>query len=119
MGVTMWDFEGKYCTKQKSPTFTIEQIAGQIFKFALKTKVLDSGTRLANVNDMRSSINHKALTMILGVLVAFILILTLWMRTPQNNYGSVEPAEVFPISTPDFKMSTVPNVLNLITEALR
>lgn len=49
---------------------------------------------------MKRSIDHKALTMILGILVALLVAISLWAKTPQETPASrarlITPKPVLP-----------------------
>jgi hypothetical protein len=100
--------------------FKTEQIPGQNNKNQQKALVLKSGTTLANSKIVRSSITHKEITMLLGILVAAIVLFTLWMRTPSqtNTAGNTPSAATFQIVPGNIHLPSAKTIIETTAEIL-
>jgi hypothetical protein len=63
-----------------------------------------TGATLANANIVKNSFKHKEITMVIGILMAAIVIITLRIRTPNEHVakGSIKFPSVKPIISKSF-----------------
>ena len=71
-----------------------EQNIAPSAKKALKKGVFETGIPLAKHSGMKRSITYKEITLLLGIAVAIVIALTLWIHNPEqqsSTHSSVLP----------------------------
>jgi hypothetical protein len=68
--------------------FTNEQNNRQNLKIASKKAVSGNGTAFAKSKIMKQRITYKEVTLALGILVALLVALTLWVTNPAEKQSS-------------------------------
>ena len=84
--------------------FITEQKISQTIKITSKTLIIKSGTTLAKPEPMKIRITYKEITILLGVLVALLVMITLWLRAPQVTTGQVSGPPVVTPNPPAFEI---------------
>jgi hypothetical protein len=79
---------GTICTKQQTRMFTSEQNNRQNLKIASKKAVSGTGTTFAKSKVMKRRITYKEVTLALGIVVAVLVALTLWVTHPAEKQSS-------------------------------
>jgi hypothetical protein len=72
----------------------IEQNIAPIPKNGSKKGVFETGTPLAKHSGMKRSITYKEITLLLGIAVAIVIALTLWIHNPEqqsSTHSSIIP----------------------------
>jgi hypothetical protein len=64
---------------------TFEQNIAPNAKKASKKDVFESGTPLAKHSGVKRSITYKEITLLLGIAVAIVIALTLWIHDPEQQ----------------------------------
>jgi hypothetical protein len=70
--------------------FTTVQNISQNAQIAPKTVVFVSGMRLAKSKKMKLQVTYREITMIFGILIAIVMMFTLWVRKPEIPGSSIQ-----------------------------
>jgi hypothetical protein len=92
------------------------QNTSHLSEISPKTLVFNTGMTLAKRKSMRTHITYKDITMMLGVLVALVIVFTMWVRTPSNNAEANIPAVKISLPKPP---STPAVIKGVVLEILR
>ena len=93
--------------------FKIEQNQDATLKNPWKKPVFNTGITLAKQKTVKRTITYKEVTLMLGIIVAFIVALTIWATNHQEGSGT--GAAILPyITTTSTSMTFVKTVLEVI-----
>jgi hypothetical protein len=96
--------------------FTSVQNISHKAQISPKTVVFVSGMTLAKHKNMKLRITYKELTMIFGILIAAVMMFTLWVRRPQQTDSGSTNAVSAKIS--QITVQTVKNLVDVSAERL-
>lgn len=80
--VTCTPFRGTNCTEEKHRCSILNKNRRRIRENRLKSAFQEGGIRLAKPTIVKKSISFRVITMTIGILVAMVIALTLWIGTP-------------------------------------
>ena len=98
--------------------FASEQYTLQEFKNRTKKAVFESGMRFANRKAVKRRFTYKELTLIVGVVVALIVAVTLFLQTPSAQSSYSEPFELNLPTSITSAVKAVTTVQEVLTEIL-